>query len=122
VFKPGDLGSEIEREQAMSKQEMVERNPAAGFGTVEEARAAKPDKHPKWKVWKVVNAAGQERYLWADGLNHALKQVALADGYAARCLDRKPMNPGLVAGVLAALTAEERATILAPYLAKKSGK
>jgi hypothetical protein len=85
------------------------------FGTAEEARAAKPEKHPKWKVWKVAGPNGAERYLWADGVGHALRQIALADGYAAACLD-KQVNKATLAAGLAALTPEERAILIAQYV------
>jgi hypothetical protein len=105
----------------MAKQEQTAVGTAVVvFDSEEDARGAKPEKHPKWKVWEVSGPNGQPRYVWADGIGHALRQVATADGYTARCLDRKPMNPALVAGVLAALSPEERAAVLAPYLA--SGK
>jgi hypothetical protein len=92
------------------------------FATVDEARAGKPAKRAKWKLWAVAGPTGGERYLWADGVSHALKQVAGADGYSARCLDRKPMNPAAVSGILASLSPEERANVLAPYLTTKKGK
>jgi hypothetical protein len=94
----------------------------AVFGTVEEARAAKPERHPKWKVWRVAGPNGGERYVWADGLGHALRQVALADGYSALCLDRKPVSKEAVAGMLAALSAEDRAALLTQYVGSKKGK
>src|SRR5262249_39092145 len=109
-----------EKEQAMAKQdETAGTNGQADvrtvFGTVEEARAAKPEKHPKWKVWRVVGPNGGARFVWSDGIGHALRQVAQADRYAATCLDRKPVNKQAVAGMLAALSPEERAALLAQY-------
>jgi hypothetical protein len=98
----------------MAKQEQT--NQVVVFGTVEEARAAKPADRPKWRLWRVVSPAGQERYLWADGIGHALKQIAQADGYQAVNLDSKPMNPAAVAGILAAMSPEDRAILIAQYV------
>jgi hypothetical protein len=103
----------------MAKQD--ENGQVGLFGTVEEARAAKPQKHPKWKVWRIGNPNGGERFVWADGIGHALRQAAIADGYSAVCLDRKPPNKEAVAGLLAALSAEDRAALLAPYVGTKKG-
>jgi hypothetical protein len=102
----------------MAKQEQVEKS-GVTFPSVEEARAAKPEKHAKWKLWSVTCPDGQSCYVWADGIGHALRQVAIKDGYSTTCLDRKPVNPALVSGMLAALSAEDRAAILAQYVGKK---
>jgi hypothetical protein len=104
----------------MAKQN--ENGQAGFFGTVEEARAAKPEKHPKWKVWRIGAPTGGERFVWADGIGHALRQAALADGYGATCLDRKPVSRELVGGLLASLSPEDRAALLSQYAGKKAGK
>jgi hypothetical protein len=90
---------------------------AVVFASVAEGRAAKPEAHPRWKLWSVTDPAGRERFVWADGIGHAPKQTALADGYHARCLDAKPVRPELIAGMLASMDAESRAALLAPYVA-----
>ncbi len=106
----------------------VERNGTAGatfFPSADEARSAgKPEKHPKWKLWQVTDPKGGVRFLWADGLGHALRLISQADGYSALSLDRKPANPALVAGMLAALSPDDRTALLAQYLpsGKKAGK
>jgi hypothetical protein len=106
----------------MAKQ-TVEQNGSTGiFTTVEEARAAKPEKHAKWKVWKVTGPNGGERFVWGDGLGHALRQIALADGYKAANLDSKPANPQMVAGLLAALTESDRAALIAQYVKVNKAK
>jgi hypothetical protein len=55
------------------------------------------------------------RYVWADALNHAVRQVAGADGYSGTCLDRKPMSRAMLVGALHALSLEEREAILARF-------
>jgi hypothetical protein len=100
----------------MSQQEQNGTPAPAVFTTAEQARAAQPKDHPKWKIWKIVSPQGTERYVWGDGSNHVLRQVALVDGYQAANLDAKPANPALLSGMLASLSEGERMALLAPYL------
>jgi hypothetical protein len=86
------------------------------FHTADEARATKPTN--KWKLWMVLKD-GKERFCWAGGKDHAMRVIAMADGYTARCLDTKPVNPAMVSGMLATLSAEDRAVILAQFSKKK---
>jgi hypothetical protein len=86
------------------------------FDTAEEARANRPEeKHPKWRLWAVQGPDGATRYAWAPGADAAFKFVCGAAGWKAQCLDRKPANPAMVAGLLASLTPEDRAALLAQY-------
>jgi hypothetical protein len=84
--------------------------------TEDEARKDKPAKKDKWKLWTVTSTGKPARFVWADGIGHALKQVAQADGYTARCLDGKPVTKEAVAGLLAAMSPQERDALLAQYL------
>jgi hypothetical protein len=84
--------------------------------TEAEARKDKPAKKEKWKLWTVPCPGKPARFVWADGIGHAIKQVAQADGYSARCLDGKPVNKEAVAGLLAAMSHQERDALLAQYL------
>jgi hypothetical protein len=89
--------------------------------TEQDARKDKPAKKEKWKVWTVPCPGKPARFVWADGIGHAIKQVAVADGYTARCLDGKPVTKEAVAGLLAAMSPQERDALLAQYLPNGTG-
>jgi hypothetical protein len=84
------------------------------FGNPEEARQAKPEAKPKWQLWQVTKA-GQTRYCWCSGRDHAFRLVAQADGYLAKNCDAKPVNPVMLTGMLASLSDDQRNAILAQF-------
>jgi hypothetical protein len=84
------------------------------YADVDEARENKPDGRPRWKLWSITHK-GATRFVHAAGLDHALRLISQGDGYVARCLDRKPVNPVMLTGMLAAMGEAERNAILAQF-------
>jgi hypothetical protein len=92
------------------------------FPNEEQARAAKPVDHPRWKLWKVTSKAGAApAFLWARSRAAAIQSVAIADGYDATNMDRQVNKEALAQG-LAALSEDERRALLAQYMPSKKAK
>jgi hypothetical protein len=82
--------------------------------TAEAANEQRPARRPSWRLFTVTNAAGLARFTWAPAREVAVARVAVADGYV--CADPgKTVTKDKVAGFLAALSAQERAELLASY-------
>jgi hypothetical protein len=82
------------------------------FSTPEEAQAFKPESE-HFKLYQVTDPQGTVRYTWANGNNSALANVVLAAGWSFSVLGT--VSKDKVAGMLAQLTPEERAALLAQY-------
>jgi hypothetical protein len=81
------------------------------FGTVEEARAAKPAGGNR-KLYAVTTPEGKVWWTWADGVGSALIHYCRGRGYTVT-LHEKAATKERVAGMIAQLTAEDRAALLA---------
>jgi hypothetical protein len=91
------------------------------YATAEEATKNRPARRASWKLYPVTDPKGVTRFVWAGYRDTAVKWVAEADGYSVG-------DPGetatkeKVAGLLASLSAEDRAALLAQFGGKRPAK
>jgi hypothetical protein len=85
------------------------------YGTLADIQATKPPKD-KWAIWTVMVAGKPTRWTWADSMSHALKIVAMVDGYSARQHNSKPVSKESVGTMLASLSDEDRAALIMQYV------
>jgi hypothetical protein len=85
------------------------------YATLDDIKATKAPK-AKWAIWMVMAPGKPTRWVWADSMSHALKIVAVEDGYSAKALDSKPVDKATVGSMLARLTDEERAALIMQYV------
>lgn len=83
------------------------------FATPEEAQAVKPA-GDKLRLYRVAGPGGTVAYTWAESTGSAVIHVARSHGYQAGVLDKAP-SKDKVAGLLAQLSADDRAALLAQY-------
>jgi hypothetical protein len=89
---------------------------AKTFPTAEAAKAAKPAAG-KARLYRVTAPDGTVCcFTWAYGRWSAVGNAALAAGYKATTLDKAPTKDSVAAG-LAGLSPEDRAVLIAQYLA-----
>jgi hypothetical protein len=81
------------------------------FKTLEEARAAKPAGGSR-KLYAVQTPSGEIGWTWADGVGSALIHFCRGLGYTVT-LHEKAATKEKVAGMLAQLSHEDRAALLA---------
>src|SRR5947209_5254489 len=87
------------------------------FPTVEAAQQSKPSN--KWRLYRVTAPDGTACFTWAGGTGSAIINVAKAHGYKAGSLERTP-SKDRVAGMLAQLSPEDRAVLVAQFAADNS--
>jgi hypothetical protein len=93
----------------------------ATYGSVEEANEARPTRRPKWRLFTVTDPTGATRYTWCPYKELAVFRVALSDGYRVADPGRAP-SKDKVAELLAAMSPEDRAALLAQYGGGRKGK
>jgi hypothetical protein len=86
------------------------------YASLEEAK-----KHPVpregWHLCQITDPSGRVRFTWCNGWHDALRRIAMSDGYIGVEIDKMPSKEK-VEGMLAAMTAEDRALLLQKYIAK----
>jgi hypothetical protein len=86
------------------------------YDTLEAAKAAgRPADFAGWKLFELRDAQGQVRYTWAPGRSDVMVRAARAAGYVANELG-KAATPAKAAAMLAALSPEDRAALIAQYV------
>jgi hypothetical protein len=108
MAKDTDNGQDVERE--VEKQIV--------YGSEAEARAAKPESHPRWKLYKVSTPSGEQKWCWGRLSSHCIYACAVEAGFSATNVD-KTVSAANVAACLASMSEEERRAVLAAYLPQK---
>jgi hypothetical protein len=102
----------------MAKKQATDQASRKPFDSVEAAQAAKPQSE-KLRMYRVTDPDGTIRFTWADGGWGAVVNVTRGLGFKASRMDRIP-NKNEVAGMVAQLSPEDRAALLAQLSGKKS--
>jgi hypothetical protein len=86
------------------------------YPSLAEAQKNRPEGKESWTLFQVTDPTGRHRWTWANYYSTALWQVAVdADGYTIISVDELPTKSE-VKGMLAALSPEDRAVLIAEFV------
>jgi hypothetical protein len=107
----------------MAKFRTVKSEEKKSFGSLEEARQARPADRPDWKLFQVSDASGGMRWIWSPDPQKAMFWLltGVEKSHAVIAMDKLPSKTS-VAAQLAALSPEDRAEVLREYASSSNKK